>query len=214
MARPDWLILVLCYNRPLAARIDALMRQRGLDERVQVRTFHGWCYDMADTYQLGIPKKGFRPDYDALADRVVGGGGAWPHPRAQYAALMIDEAHDFEDAWLRLAPQLVDPATNSLLVLYDDAQSIYRQPRRRFSFASVGIGRAGTSVLKVNYRNTAEVLKLATATAGRLRCAAASRTGRWTAQVRRQRHRAADPLGAGRSGPAPELLRGRTPRGG
>ena len=161
-ARPDWPILVLCYNRPLAARIDALMRQRGLDERVQVRTFHGWCYDMADTYQLGIPKKGFRPDYDALADRVVEAVAHGRIPRAQYAALMIDEAHDFEDAWLRLAPQLVDPATNSLLVLYDDAQSIYRQPRRRFSFASVGIeARGRTSVLKVNYRNTAEILEAA-----------------------------------------------------
>lgn len=212
-ARPDWPILVLCYNRPLAARIDALMRQRGLDERVQVRTFHGWCYDMADTYQLGIPKKGFRPDYDALADRVVEAVAHGRIPRAQYAALMIDEAHDFEDAWLRLAPQLVDPATNSLLVLYDDAQSIYRQPRRRFSFASVGIeARGRTSVLKVNYRNTAEVLKLATATAGQLLRGgepdgAVDGPGEGDSDIVQQ-----TPLGAGRSGPAPELLRGRTPR--
>ncbi|MDZ7857242.1 DEAD/DEAH box helicase [Sphaerotilus sp.] len=206
-ARPDWPILVLCYNRPLAARIDALMRQRGLDERVQVRTFHGWCYDMADTYQLGIPKKGFRPDYDALADRVVEAVAHGRIPRAQYAALMIDEAHDFEDAWLRLAPQLVDPATNSLLVLYDDAQSIYRQPRRKFSFASVGIeARGRTSVLKVNYRNTAEVLKLATATAGQL-LRGGEPDGEGDSDIVRQ-----TPLGAGRSGPPPELLRGRTPR--
>ena len=178
-----------------------------------MRTFHGWCYDMADTYQLGIPKKGFRPDYDALADRVVEAVAHGRIPRAQYAALMIDEAHDFEDAWLRLAPQLVDPATNSLLVLYDDAQSIYRQPRRRFSFASVGIeARGRTSVLKVNYRNTAEVLKLATATAGQLLRGgepdgAVDGPGEGDSDIVQQ-----TPLGAGRSGPAPELLRGRTPR--
>jgi hypothetical protein len=42
-ARPDQPVLVLCFNRTLADRIDAQLRQRGVDERVQVRTFHSWC---------------------------------------------------------------------------------------------------------------------------------------------------------------------------
>lgn len=208
-ARADWPILVLCYNRPLSARIDAMLRQRGLDERVQVRTFHSWCYDMASTYQLGIPKKGYQPDYDALADRVIQAVEHGRIPRGQYAALLIDEAHDFEDAWLRLAPQLVDPTNNSLLVLYDDAQSIYRKPRRKFSFASVGIKASGrTSVLKVNYRNTAEVLHLATTTAGQL----------LAGQDPQAEPDAEDdivhtaPLAAGRRGPLPQLLRGTSPQ--
>jgi superfamily I DNA/RNA helicase len=47
-------------------------------------------------------------------------------------------------------------------VLYDDAQSIYRGKRRKFNFASVGIeARGRTSILRMNYRNTAEVLALA-----------------------------------------------------
>jgi len=47
-------------------------------------------------------------------------------------------------------------------VLYDDAQSIYQAKRRKFNFASVGIeARGRTSVLRMNYRNTAEVLALA-----------------------------------------------------
>lgn len=204
-ARPDWPILVLCYNRPLAARIEALLRQRGLDERVQVRTFHSWCHDMATTYQLEIPKRGYQPDFDALTQRVIDAVDHGRIPRGQYAALLIDEAHDFEDAWLRLAPQLVDPSTNSLLVLYDDAQSIYRQPRRKFSFASVGIeARGRTSVLKVNYRNTAEVLHLATATAGQL--LAGHEPGEDDDIV----HTA--PLAAGRHGPLPVLLRGTSPQ--
>jgi superfamily I DNA/RNA helicase len=83
-------------------------------------------------------------------------------PSGQYCALLVDEAHDFEDAWLRMAVRLVDPATNSLLVLYDDAQSIYQKRRRKFTMASVGIQAQGrTSILKLNYRNTAEVLSLA-----------------------------------------------------
>jgi superfamily I DNA/RNA helicase len=83
-------------------------------------------------------------------------------PGGQYTALLVVEAHDFEDAWLRMAVRLVNPASNSLLVLYDDAQSIYQKKRRKFNFASVGIeARGRTSILKMNYRNTAEVLALA-----------------------------------------------------
>jgi hypothetical protein len=54
-ARPDQPILVLCFNRALADRIDAPLRQRGVDERVQVRTFHSWCQDLVNSYQLYVP---------------------------------------------------------------------------------------------------------------------------------------------------------------
>jgi superfamily II DNA or RNA helicase len=49
-ARPDQPVLVLCFNRTLADRIGAQLRQRGVDERVQVRTFHAWCKDVVDSY--------------------------------------------------------------------------------------------------------------------------------------------------------------------
>jgi superfamily I DNA/RNA helicase len=48
-----------------------------------------------------------------------------------------------------------------MLLLYDDAQSIY-QRRRKFSLASVGIQAQGrTTILKLNYRNTREILQFA-----------------------------------------------------
>ncbi|WP_260466462.1 hypothetical protein [Pseudomonas luteola] len=61
---------------------------------------------------------------------------------------------------------MIDPETNSLLVLYDDAQAIYRSKTGKrgldFSFASVGIQAQGrTTILKLNYRNTIEVLSVA-----------------------------------------------------
>lgn len=58
---------------------------------------------------------------------------------------------------------MVDPSTNSLLVLYDDAQSIYESnTKRKFSFSSVGIHAKGrTTILRLNYRNTSEVLSVA-----------------------------------------------------
>src|SRR5690606_19879697 len=53
----------------------------------------------------------------------------------------------------------------SLLLLYDDAQAIYsKRERRKFSFASVGVQAKGrTTILKLNYRNTYEILSLARA---------------------------------------------------
>jgi superfamily I DNA/RNA helicase len=82
-------------------------------------------------------------------------------PPAQYGAVLIDEGHDFEPEWLKLAVQMVHPYTSSLLVLYDDAQSIYGK-RRSFSFKSVGVQAQGrTTVLRLNYRNSAEILQVA-----------------------------------------------------
>ena len=100
-AKPEQPILVLCFNRTLASRIEAQLRQRGVDERVRVRTFHSWCKDMVRSYQLTVPA-GLHGDayFEALAQvlqRAVHSGRV---PGGQYSALLIDEAHDFEDAWL------------------------------------------------------------------------------------------------------------------
>lgn len=206
-ARADRPILVMCFNRTLATRIEAQLRQRGVDERVQVRTFHGWCQDLVRSYQLDAPA-GLKGDayFEALAavlERAIDSGRV---PGGQYTALLIDEAHDFEDAWLRMATRMVAPETRSLLVLYDDAQSIYQPRRRGFSFASVGIeARGRTHILRVNYRNTAEVLALAA------HCAHGLLQG--DGRVRGDDEPAlVQPASAGRRGPWPVLQQARHAR--
>lgn len=200
-ARPEHPVLVLCFNRSLADRIEHLLRERGVDERVQVHTFHAWCADVVRSYALDVPQNVPREQYfEVLTTSVERALASGFVPSGQYCALLVDEAHDFEDAWLRMAVRLVDPATNSLLVLYDDAQSIYQARRRRaFSLARVGIeARGRTSILRVNYRNTAEVLALAVQCAQRL--------------LQREGGAADDelplvqPTSAGRSGRVPVLL--------
>ncbi|CAC9171160.1 DNA-dependent helicase II [Comamonas aquatica] len=91
-------------------------------------------------------------------------------PAGQYHAILIDEGHDFAPEWLKLITQMVDPTTNSLLLLYDDAQSIYRRSGKMgFSLKSVGIQASGrTTILKINYRNTRQILQLAHRVAGSL----------------------------------------------
>ncbi|MBP6677243.1 MAG: AAA family ATPase, partial [Vitreoscilla sp.] len=203
-ARPDQPVLVLCFNRTLADRIAVQLRERGVDERVQVRTFHSWCLDVVNSYQLHVP---WLPDKDArfraqveAVERSLETGFV---PGGQYTALLVDEAHDFEDAWLRMATRLVNPDTNSLLVLYDDAQSIYQSKRRKFNFASVGIeARGRTSVLKMNYRNTAEVLALA------VHCAQSLLDGAGEARSEDEIP-LVQPASAGRRGAMPVLIQAR-----
>ncbi|MEX1166039.1 MAG: 3'-5' exonuclease [Hydrogenophaga sp.] len=199
-AKPDQPILVLCYNRALSQRIEGQLRQRGVDERVVVRTFHSWCQELVKAYQLDAPK-GLLGDayFAALTQTVSRSIETGLVPGGQYTALLIDEAHDFEDAWLQMAAQMVTPATNSLLVLYDDAQSIYQKKRRKFNFASVGIQAQGrTSILKLNYRNTAEVLALA------MHCAHNLLADRVETDEAMQ---SVLPSSAGRRGPVPVLIR-------
>jgi hypothetical protein len=165
-------ILVLCYNKSLAGRLAQVMAERGLSERVTVRNFHGWCRDMLVAYNVDLPAASLPVDKKMalMVERTIDGVDRGQIPRAQYAAVLIDEGHDFAPEWFKLVVQMVDPETNALLVLYDDAQSIYRDRRALdFSFASVGIQAQGrTTILRLNYRNTLEVLSVARAFATEL----------------------------------------------
>lgn len=160
-------ILVLCFNVPLAARLRQMLHARGIsNQRVTVRHFHRWCADLLQAHHVSKPSwNQFSGEAygTELVQRVVRSIEAGLVPGGQYGAVLIDEGHDFQPDWLKLVVQMIDPQTNSLLLLYDDAQNLYgKQKRRDFSFKSVGIQAQGrTTILKINYRNTAEVLAVA-----------------------------------------------------
>jgi hypothetical protein len=162
-------ILVLCYNQPLAVKLDAVMTAKGLADKVHARNFHKWCRQQLVAFGQALPAQG--PEmFDQMVAGVIRGVDRGHIPSGQYQAVLIDEGHDFEAAWLKLAAQMVDPATNSLLLLYDDAQSIYQRRRaQQFSFKSLGIQAQGrTTILKINYRNTRQILQTASMVAADL----------------------------------------------
>lgn len=162
-------ILVLCYNQPLAVKLDAVMTAKGLAAKVHVRNFHKWCRQQLVAFGQALPPQG--PEmFDQMVAGVIRGVDRGQIPSGQYQAVLIDEGHDFEAAWLKLAAQMVDPSTNSLLLLYDDAQSIYQRRRaQQFSFKSLGIQAQGrTTILKINYRNTRQILQTASMVAADL----------------------------------------------
>lgn len=151
--------LVLCFNITLAARLRAFVESNGIADRVRVHHFHEWCKNQLDTYHAEIVGEG--EVWERHVQSVIHGVERGFIPRGQYGAVLIDEGHDFEPEWLRLVTQMVDPATDSLLLLYDDAQSIYKR-RGGFTLSSVGIKAQGrTTILRLNYRNTREILAFA-----------------------------------------------------
>jgi hypothetical protein len=158
-------ILILCYNKALAKRLEHWMKEKGVANKVIVQNFHAWCYRQLTAYNVNLPTGGANRDgyWDDMVDKVIRGVDRKLIPSGQYEAVLIDEGHDFKPEWFKLVVQMVDPRTNALLVLYDDAQSIYDTgEKRNFSFKSVGVQAQGrTTVLKINYRNTQEILEFA-----------------------------------------------------
>jgi hypothetical protein len=205
-------VLVLCYNEPLAVKLDAIFTAKGLADRVHARNFHKWCRQQLVTYGQEIPGQGGGM-FDAMVDNVIRGVDRKQIPSGQYQAVLLDEGHDFQPEWFKLVTQMVDPETNSLLVLYDSAQNIYEKSKgkkkingaaKQFSFKSVGIQASGrTTILRINYRNTRQILQTANLVAAEfLKPDAQDEDGTPLIQ----------PVSCGRDGPAPLIIRLPSPR--
>ena len=160
-------VLVLCFNEPLAVQLAANLAAKGIADRVQVSHFHKWCRQQLVAFGQPVPVRSERGGLVAMFEEMVDNVSRCVErkqiPSGQYRAVLIDEGHDFQPQWLKLIAQMVDPSTNSLLLLYDDAQSIYeRQRTKQFSFKSLGIQAQGrTTILTINYRNTRQILRTA-----------------------------------------------------
>jgi len=196
-------ILVLCFANGIAGRLENAMQERGVEDRVQVSTFHSWCYRMLRTYDLPAPSVHDFPDYqERLAETVNAVVRAVEReqiPGGQYEAVLIDEAHDFEPQWLALAAKMVDPDRRSLMIVYDNAQAIFKG-REMPVWRRLGIDARGrTTVLKINYRNTGQILSFAKRFAADVIGAPGVQGDDEAAAL--------IPEGGGREGPEPEVRR-------
>jgi Nuclease-related domain/AAA domain/UvrD-like helicase C-terminal domain len=195
-------ILILCFNEPLGVKLASNMQTKGLSDRVHVRHFHKWCRQQLVAFGQTLPAQNMSVDaiMTEMVQRVITGVDRKQIPSGQYQAVLIDEGHDFAPEWLKLVTQMVDPATNNLLLLYDDAQSIYERARtKQFSFRSVGVQAQGrTTILKINYRNTKQILQTANLIAADLLTAD---------DIDDDGIPLVKPISCGREGPAPVFIR-------
>jgi len=152
-------VLILCYNKALAAHLAAqLAGDQGL-RAVEVRHFHSWA-----ARKTGLRKRDDEA-FDAYESRVVaamlGAADHWTEAD-KYDAILVDEGHDFEPDWFRCATGLLRGGhEGDLLIAADGAQSLYGRGRA-FTWKSVGVNAVGRARrLSRCYRNTKEVLEFA-----------------------------------------------------
>ncbi|RAP74362.1 3'-5' exonuclease [Paenibacillus montanisoli] len=162
-AHPDWKILVLCFGIPLSRNlkqmIDRMMSEPDdlldllgptpslANSKVQVFNFHEWLRNNLHMKDNEIP---------IILDKISKGEAILP----SYDAILIDEGQDFEPDWLKLLSACLNPDTQSLLLVEDRAQSIFK---RKISLAQdIGLDFRGRSkILTINYRNTAQIVQFA-----------------------------------------------------
>jgi hypothetical protein len=156
---PTWRVLVLCYNVSLASYLRQLISRSGAPRPGSIRVTNYHAFLASLMRDAGLERASSRAWASEASETLcdLASRGKWTPPR--YDAVLVDEAHDFEDSWLRLAVRCVNPETESLFVAHDSAQNIYR---KGFSFSRVGVKiRGRTKILRTNYRNTREIAELA-----------------------------------------------------
>ncbi len=149
---PQKKILVTCFTRTLAAQLKLLMQSYA---NIQVVHLHALMKDVCHDAKLKIPTDD--PDFQIRLETALEGQRQGFGPR--FDVVLMDEAQDFNSDALRFAVGLLKNDSEDLVIVADAAQNIYR---RKFSWKESGIKAQGrTRILRVNYRNTREILQSA-----------------------------------------------------
>ena len=152
-------VLVLCYNKALAAYLASQLGDDPGVRNVEVRHFDSWLS------RLIRLQKSEGEVWDAFRSRMMAamlGSIALWEDTDRYDAVLIDEAHDFEPDWFRcVTAMLRGGPEGDLLIALDGAQSLYGRARA-FTWKSVGVRAVGRARrLDRNYRNTKQILEFA-----------------------------------------------------
>ena len=156
---PNWKILVLCYNKALSEFFKDKLKEF---KNVEVRTYHSWCLKKLSDAKIDVVKT--RENYDSyweegLPSNLLKAYNDGKAHKNEYQAILIDEGQDFAQIWYKTVLEALDKKTESLLIALDGSQTIYN---RKVSWKSLGIQIIGrTKVLKVNYRNTRQIMESA-----------------------------------------------------
>lgn len=98
-------------------------------------------------------------DFDDYAIKVLDILDSKPNFVPPFTHIVIDEAQDLNKAQLMVIKQLVSPNTNSITIIADTAQRIYKSG---FTWREIGFEFKGrTRILKRNYRSTIEISRAA-----------------------------------------------------
>ncbi|PKL58195.1 MAG: hypothetical protein CVV34_03585, partial [Methanomicrobiales archaeon HGW-Methanomicrobiales-5] len=159
---PSAKILLVCYNVMLSVYLRHILEKY---TRIEVLHFDGWAT------QHGISRQVINPSMNTMEDDVTFGKRLLKNLQQQngeyrkYDAILVDEAQDFPPVWFTcILEALTNPEESDLLIVCDGNQGI--RLIDAVSWKSLGIKAQGRTIhqafdLDRNYRNTREILKLA-----------------------------------------------------
>lgn len=151
---PEDRILVTCYTHSLASQLRELLSDR---PRIEVRNLDAIMSEFIKT--AGLRHPGYKEDASGAQVATTAIQAQSRVKGQRYRAVLLDEAQDFGTDALKFALGLLQPGCEDFILVADSAQNIFR---RSFSWKSVGIQAQGrTRILRVNYRNTKEILEFA-----------------------------------------------------
>ncbi|MFM2060713.1 MAG: hypothetical protein RLZZ507_383 [Cyanobacteriota bacterium] len=164
---PEQKILILCYNRSLAAFLNSLLVQ-DIDQKIfginiKVLTFYAWVN--SEVRKIPFQPGFYTGFYDQILGRILLEKLSKMRNFQKYDAILIDEAQTFDPSWFKCCvAALKDPHDGDLMIVADGGQSIYK--RQNFTWKSVGVKAVGRTMnkkfnLDKNYRNTQEILTAA-----------------------------------------------------
>ncbi|MGA3854631.1 3'-5' exonuclease [Bacillus pumilus] len=159
---PEWKILILCYNAALKQNIKQMVHSKFTEpsevltsepkqipnlKNIQILNFHQWIKK-----DHGITDIEIEPYIEKIENDAS--------TVTKYDAILIDEGQDFKGSWLHLINLCLDQETQSLLLVEDRAQNIYR--KNRSYVKDTGLDFRGRSrILNINYRNTSQIVTFA-----------------------------------------------------
>ena len=111
-------VLVLCFNRPLAADLAQALPD------LAVHTFHGLCEEILRATGTALPDAS-RPDYwdDLLPNAAL---TALPRYERRFQEILVDEGQDFRADWWLLVEEMLDTEVdNGWLIFCDEHQNLF-----------------------------------------------------------------------------------------
>ena len=158
MRHPEQHILVLCFNRTLSFYIRDALKDY---QNIVVNTFHSWAWSNCPNYWDFTEDE---RDKNLLIHLERGG------VKQQYDCILIDESQDWRLAWFKAVLHAAkDAEKGDMLIVGDGSQSIYAK-HQGFTWKACGIKARGRVINRRggkvntfrNYRNTPEIVALAT----------------------------------------------------
>ncbi|MFC1817479.1 3'-5' exonuclease [Thermodesulfobacteriota bacterium] len=150
-------ILFLCYNITLVNYIKRLLSEKRIplgENGVEVLHFFELCSKILNE-KINFEKE-TGDYYQSIIEMVT---EELKNSNHIYDAILVDEGQDFSDEMLRVITGLLNKKTNSLTIVLDENQNIYKKAQ---TWKELGIKAQGrVHAITNTYRNTKEIVDFA-----------------------------------------------------